>query len=79
MAIFKNRGAQPYIELLYWFVIFSTIGFLMTFHKRHAPIDYEQFSMGHRIFLAALTGIVSAFFIWLLNGLLKLIIEKLFD
>ncbi len=80
MAVFKNKEAKPLVEILYWFIIFFTFGFLMTFHKRHAPpIDYELMTMGKRISYSIVTGIFTAFFLWLLNSLLRLILRKLFD
>jgi len=78
MAVLKNKAAQPYIEVLYWFTIFSLLGFLMSFHKNYPPVDHEHMAMSHRISVSIFMGILFAFFIWLFNGLLRLILGKLF-
>jgi len=80
MAVLKNKETKPFVELLYWFTIFFTFGFLMTFHKRYAPpIDYELMSVGSRIAWTIGPAMFTAFFLWLLNSLLRLILGKLFD
>lgn len=72
-----NKKTKPFVELLYWFVVFFLLGFSFSFHNRHL-IDYEHMTMGKRISLNVGSGISGAFFIWLFGLLLKEITAKLF-
>ncbi|MBS1586082.1 MAG: hypothetical protein JSS82_11125 [Bacteroidetes bacterium] len=73
-----NKKARPFVELLYWFVVFFLLGFMTTFHNRRF-VDYEHMTMGVRITTILSTAIFGAIFTWLLTLGLKEITAKLFE
>jgi len=79
MPVMETKEAKSFVEILYWFIIFFTIGLLLTFHKQRAHINYEQMSMGNRIFSSIIVAIITSLFLFLLNSLLRIILRKLFD
>jgi hypothetical protein len=73
-----NKKAKPFVELLYWFIVFFLLGFTTTFHNGRF-IDYEHMTMGTRVTTALSTAIFGAIVTLLLALGLKEITAKLFD
>ena len=81
MALFEFKESdKPYLEFIYWFIVFTIIAFLMTFHKPFvSTIDRSQMPIIQRFPMCFFVGAVYGSIIWLLNKLLKVIINKLYE
>ncbi|MCW3121171.1 MAG: hypothetical protein JWQ38_663 [Flavipsychrobacter sp.] len=77
MAVF-NRKAKPFVELIYWFIIFFSTFLLFTYHKSHYR-DRSGDAIGQRIAMSVFVGVFYALIVWGLNGLFRVISKKLFD
>lgn len=73
-----NKKARPFVELLYWFVVFFLLGFSGAFHN-HRFIDYEHMTMGTRITTVLSTAVAGAIATWLLALGLREITARWFD
>jgi len=73
-----NKKTKPFVELLYWFVVFFLLGFSFSFHNRHL-IDYEHMTMGKRITTVLSTAVAGAIATWLLALGLREITARWFD